>query len=231
MYIRNRIFSITFKFVLVVFAICGILMNLGVFDKQLNLKALIYFTVLSNILCAVYFTGDLIFLIRNFRDEEHTTWNHTFKGITTMNITVTLLVAHFILGMGFSMGSSMGVSLLIVHYIVPIMTIFDWLLFNDKGHIRVFSPFLWTLAPLGYFVFIVTAAQFNDGSGKMIKYPYPFMDIDVLGLQSVLLNVMLLLIFFIALGFLSFAVEKFLIKIGIKKTRSKYLEYEIGEVE
>ncbi len=62
-----------------------------------------------------------------------------------MGITVTWLVAHFILG-SFTMGASLRVSIRLVHYVVPIMTLLDWLLFDEKGRMRATSPLLWTVS-------------------------------------------------------------------------------------
>jgi hypothetical protein len=134
-----------------------------------------------------------------------------------MSITVTLLVAHFILGTRFDMGSRSGIMLLIVHYVIPIMTISDWLLFDKKGYITKLSPLIWTILPLAYFVYAVIAAQFGDGIGYNSRYPYPFMDADLLGWGRVIITTVILVAFFVVLGYLSFALERLILKL-VKKS-------------
>lgn len=115
-----------------------------------------------------------------------------------------ILVAHFLLGARFSMGSSMGISMLLVHYVVPIMTISDWLLFDKKGSMKKTSPLIWAIGPLAYFAYIMVAAQMGG------RYPYPFIDVDMLGWSRVLVNGAGLTVFFIALGYGFVGIEKML---------------------
>ena len=216
MYIKNRISSICYKLILSVLCLFGLLLNFGVFNGEFNIHVLRYFTVLSNFLCLVYFIFDLIYLKKNFHDITITTWNPTLKGIATMSITVTLLVAHFILGGGrFIAGTTMGISMLMSHYIVPIMMIADWLLFDKKGYIKKISPIVWTSGPIIYFFYTMTAAQFGG------IYTYPFIDVDALGWNRVLLNVSVLTVFFIALGYVFFAIERILIKLDERLCKAR----------
>jgi len=217
MYIQSRAASIAFKAVLIAAGIWGLLLTFGVFEGRFNLGMLNYYTVLSNLLCVVYFLLDLAYLIRHRHDPTKTTWRPLLKGIVTMGITVTMLVAHFMLGMRFSMGNSSGLSLLLVHYIVPAMTILDWLLFDPKGRIKKTAPLVWTAAPLVYFVYTLIAVQAGMTMGQDSKYPYPFLDTDTLGWGHVLLTVLILAVFFIALGYLFFVADRILSKAGEKK--------------
>ncbi|MEN6419125.1 MAG: Pr6Pr family membrane protein, partial [Clostridiaceae bacterium] len=130
------------------------------------------------------------------------------KGVAMMGITVTWLVAHFMLG-SFTMGPSLRVSIRLVHYVVPILTILDWLLFDKKGQIKLTAPLLWTVFPLGYFAAIMGLAFFGKG---VPFYPYPFMNVEKQGLTRVLITVAVMLAFFIALGYLFILVDRLLEK-------------------
>lgn len=213
MHVKNRIFNLSYKLVLIVFGITGVALSLGIHQGQFNLRALTYFTVLSNLLCVVYFILGLIYLIRNIDDRKKTTWFPGLKGIAMMCITVTLLVAHFLLGARFTMGNASGISLLIAHYIVPLMVILDWLLFDKKGLIRATSPLIWTIAPLLYFAYTVLDAHTGQGH----RYPYPFLDASTLGWSRVSLTVLALVIFFVVLGYVYFAIDRVAMKLGDKK--------------
>ncbi len=223
MRLKNIGVSIVFKLLLVLAGTYGLLLVFGVFDGQFNMSLLNYFTILSNILCVVYFTADIVYILKNRWDGVKTVWCPALKGIAMMAVTVTLLVAHFILGMRFTMNNSSGISLLLVHYVVPIMTIGDWLFFDLKGLIKAYSPLLWALGPLVYFVYAMIAARIGDGIGYQSRYPYPFIDVDKLGWGTVLLTVLAMAVAFTALGYIYFGIDWGLSKIaaiaGIKKVK------------
>ena len=131
-----------------------------------------------------------------------------------MGVTVTWLVSAFLLG-DFDMGASMRTAILLVHTIVPVATILDWLLFDEKGRLQLASPLLWTIFPLAYFVYAMIASRIGGGIGyDGSRYPYPFIDADILGMGRVLVNVALLTIFFVALGYAFVLVDRLLCRAG-----------------
>ncbi len=212
MRIRNIGISVAYKALIVVMGIYGLLLVFGAFDTRFELSALRYFTVLSNLLCVVYFTADIIYITKHKKAAD-LVWFPALKGIATMAITVTQLVAHFILGMRFTMGDSLSMTLVIMHYAVPILTIADWLLFDTKGLMTFRAPLLWAVGPLLYFVFAMIGARIGNGIGYGgSRYPYPFMDVDQLGWGCVLLTVLALTAFFIALSYVWVLIDKGLAK-------------------
>ena len=78
---------------------------------------------------------------------------------------------------------------LFVHYFVPWLVFFYWLLCSPGKHTLTTSDALiWTLFPLFYAAYMFCRAR----SGRIIEetgtpYPYPFMDIQAFGLRRVLL--------------------------------------------
>lgn len=207
MYIRNPRLSLGFKLALVLIGLYGLTLLLGLFTDTVDWGVLNYFTTLSNIFCVIYFAVDLVYIIRNHSRTGKTTWSPRIKGIAMMSITVTMLVYHFMLAGAFSMGGSMRLSLVITHYIIPGMTILDWLLFDKKGQMKKTSPLLWATAPLAYFLYAVIAAQLGGGIGHNSRYPYPFMDVDALGWGKVLSTVLILGVFFLGLGYVYYTVD------------------------
>lgn len=212
--------SVAYKLLTVLAGIFGLLQVFGVFEGRIQLSVLSYFTVLSNILCVVYFAADIIYILKNRGTEKPPIWRPALKGITMMAITVTLLVAHFILGTRFTMGGALSLTLIFTHYVVPLMTIADWLLFDPKGLLTWKSPLVWTIGPLVYFVYAMIAARIGDGIGYGgSRYPYPFLDVDAQGWGTVLLWVLGLVVFFVALGYLWVLADK-----GLGKIAARYKE-------
>lgn len=208
MRIRSKALSVLWKAAIAVCAFVGLGLQIGLFKGELHLSSFKYFTNISNLLCMVYFFIDVILLLAVRKRDGSVSWCPALKGVAMMGITVTWLVAHFMLG-SFTMGPSLRVSIRLVHYVVPILTILDWLLFDQKGQIKLTAPLLWTVFPLVYFAAIMGLAYFGKG---VPFYPYPFMNVEKQGLPRVLITVAVMLAFFIALGYLFVLVDRLLQK-------------------
>lgn len=193
-----------YRILLVLIGLYGLYLNL--FGGHANMLELLhYFTILSNILVVLFF---LFLIIKNKsnRDYPH------LKGAITMSITVTFLIFHFLLRPTlFNMsGGSYNLyspSNLIVHYIVPIMTILDWILFDTKGRYKIFDPIIWLIIPFVYFIVMtingLLGYTFTGGS----HYPYFFMDWDKLGAVNVLLYVFFIIVSFTILGYIYYGID------------------------
>jgi len=210
MRIRSKALSLIWKFAIVLCAFVGIGLQIGIFSGELRLSSFRYFTNLSNLLCMLYFLADTVYILSDRLNDGSKSWCLPLKGITMMGITVTWLVSFFLLG-NFTMGASMRVSILLVHTIVPILTILDWLLFGEKGRFNRTSPLLWTIFPLMYFLIVMLLALVSRGDPF---YPYPFMNVAAQGLVRVLVTVAVITVFFIALGYLFVLADRLLAKAG-----------------
>lgn len=220
MKINNKMISIIYKAVLCIIGMFSLIATTGVLDGNLNLNIFSMFTTLSNLLCVIYFILDIIYLIRNYNKKTLVEWFPLLKGITTMAITLTLIVAHFILKMSFSFDSFSNISFLGLHYIVPIMTILDWILFDKKGFIKVYSPIIWTIAPAAYMIVAFNSAILGSGIGVSAdsKYPYYFMDIDKLGMFRVALNTLFTTVIYLGIGYIYYFIDRLMIRKRKKRT-------------
>lgn len=195
------------KIIIVILELIGLQLALRLFTDNVNWSMLNYFTNLSNIAVLIYFAVSVIALLKN---KEKVTVYPAVKGAVTMSITVTMLVAYFLLG-GFNMGGSSSLTLILLHDVCPLMVLLDWILFDEKGLLTGKFPLQGVAAPLLYFVYAMIAANIGDGIGHgSSRYPYPFIDVDVLGLPKVLLIVIGLVAFFLALGFGFYRLDRFL---------------------
>ncbi len=223
MKIDNKMISIIYKAVLCIVGILSLIATTGVLDGNINLSIFGMFTTLSNLLCVIYFIFDIIYLIRNYNKKSLVEWWPFLKGITTMAITLTFLVAHFVLKMSFSFDSFSNMSFLGLHYVVPIMTILDWILFDKKGFIKVYSPIIWTIAPAAYMIVAYNSAIFGNGIGANTdsKYPYSFMDIDKLGVPTVILYTLFMGIIYLGIGYVYYFIDRLMIRKRKKKNKFK----------
>ena len=207
----NKIYiSIIYKTFICLIGIFSIIATTGILDNNYMPGIFTMFTTLSNVLCVLYFIIDIVYLIKNRHKKRITTWCPVLKGMAMMCITVTFFVAEFILNMSFSFDCYSNISFLGLHYIVPLMTVFDWLFFDKKGLIKKNSPLIWCILPYSYFVIAMISAHYGNGLGVYTdtKYPYPFMDIDKLGLGKVSITLLLLSLCFILFGYIFYFIDK-----------------------
>lgn len=214
MRIKNKALSLAIKIIIAVGGIVGVELSLKLFTDGVNYSMLNFYTNLSNVFVAAYYVCAVVWLIKNYKNDEKVTFCPVFKGMATMVITLTFLVVVFILHMGFTMNNTMGFSLFLLHYFVPILVILDYFLFDKKGSFKKIYPIYWTAPPIVYIVYAMIAARIGDGIGGMggSRYPYPFLDTDMLGVPAVVGIIAAISVLYIALGFGFYALDKKLAK-------------------
>lgn len=223
MYIRNTYFKQIYRLLFLFLCEAGILLQYAAVSQSGNAAMLsCYYTVLSNILCFVYFAV----LVVAQRKKE----NPLVKGSVTMCIAVTGIVYHFLLdGMMEANAASVSPVLdagnFLVHTVVPVMVVLDYFLFFPKGQYKSLHPIAWLVLPYLYFGFILLRAEISDSlfsgfGGTTSRYPYPFLDVDLYGWDKVLLIVLGITVAFLALGYIAYVLDRLLGK-NFHKSRKK----------
>jgi len=211
MYIKNS--YIAFIYRITVLIICGvsIMTHFGA-NMEINSRMLSYFTVQSSIFCFIIF---LILSVSTYNEIKYKNipfFRYSYsslKGMATLSIIITFLSYQVLLrNSGFSMYANMSIYSIIkdvlVHFIVPILVILDWLLFQPKGLYRWFDTLIWLLFPFAYFMMIVLRGQYIH------QYPYFFLNIQEIGLYQVLIFVCIYITIILIIGFIFFSIDKLL---------------------
>ncbi|ADL01098.1 Pr6Pr family membrane protein [Brevundimonas subvibrioides] len=147
-----------------------------------------YFTVLTNLLAALVLTGLAV--------GQSACRSPRLLGLLTLSILfVGVVYAVLLRGLLELSGGALFADT-VMHYVVPSLVPVFWLLFAPKGALRWHDPVIWAVYPVAYFVYALARGA-SDG-----KYPYPFMDIPVVGLPSALATVAIILILYLAAGLL-----------------------------
>ena len=89
-----------------------------------------------------------------------------------------------------------------LHTAVPVLTVAWWVAYAPKSGLKWYDSVRWLIWPILYADYALVRGL---GSGF---YPYPFLDISVLGIAQVTLNVVVLTAVFAALGLLLIAVAR-----------------------
>ena len=77
----------------------------------------------------------------------------------------------------------------LVHTVSPTLVLLDYVLFDEKGHFKLFYPILWLIQPLNYVVYVYTYSNlggsfYNIGGSR--RFAYFFLDYKKLGYLEVL---------------------------------------------
>lgn len=174
--------SAGFKILIFISALVGIVLQCGLFSDHPDFSVLTYFTLMSNMACALYYLPAAIVQLR--RD---TPLLPRAKGAMIMCISITGLVYQLLLSGRFEMQGTLLLSNTLLHIVVPVCSVLDWLIFDKKGYYTWKMPVYWLLAPAAYFAFVMVAVKLGAHLGPYgEKYPYFFMDVDTLGFGTVL---------------------------------------------
>jgi len=208
---------------LVAFALIatGLVRITGILTPTPTWNALLYYTVLSNLLCLVWTALLIVRTIRDLRADGPrgcSTPSARWSGAVMMAITVTMIVylvvlvpSAFVQG-----GDYVPFSLTdnLIHVVTPCLLIADWLLFVPKGRLRWTDPLRWTLIPYAYLAFALVYGGLGGEFSPGKTYAYPFLDVDTIGVGGVAGWILVLSVALLAVGYLYVVVDRLLARIG-----------------
>ncbi|GAA3911223.1 Pr6Pr family membrane protein [Microbacterium invictum] len=193
----------------------GIARVSGVLSGDPTWSAFLYYTVLSNVLCLVWMLWSAI---RTLRDAQEDGWHGIstpsprFAAAVMMAITVTMLIYLVVLvpSLYVQPGAYEPFTLTdnLVHIVTPLLVIGDWLLFVPKGEVRRPDPLLWALIPWAYLVFAFVYSALGGRFAAGTAYPYPFMDVETLGIGGVVMWLVGLTVALIGIGYGFYALDR-----------------------
>lgn len=187
----RRISSICYKMFVCLSLMLGIFFNL---NQTTSRKALLsYYTLQNNIICLIAFLIFLVFEIikKQYKNDMY----YLLKGALVVAIAITAIIYHIALAPGgFEMDrliksiNNKVLANFLVHTFSPILVILDYVIFDEKGHLKFFYPFIWLIQPLNYVVYVYTYSSLGGtfyGIGGSKQFAYFFLDYTKLGYTGV----------------------------------------------
>ncbi len=173
--------------------------HLGLSATEGTIRFFSYFTILTNIVVAISLSSILL-------------KPSSASGIFFAKISTQTAIAVYIVVVGVTynlilrkLWSPEGLQFIvdnILHSIVPLFYVIYWLIFVPREKLRFLVAVNWLVYPAIYLIWVLIY-----GSLSMF-YPYPFIDVNILGYAKMFLHAGILLIVFLALGFLAIAIKK-----------------------
>lgn len=172
---------------------------LGIRPAASVVNFLSFFTVLSNLIVAISLSISLL-----------GPWTRAGRFFSAHSIQSAIMLYIFIVGLVYNLvlrnlWAPKGQQLLadnLLHVVVPLLYIVYWSLFTPRSVLRWKDGFPWLIFP---FVYLVYSLIRGAATGW---YPYPFLNADALGYSKVILNILMMIGAFFAVGLLLIAVNR-----------------------
>lgn len=177
---------------------CMMLANRVDSVTETNIRFFSFFTILTNILVALYFSFEVL------RRAPSKSLSSHGGALTALTVYITVV------GLGYQIllrhiWDPTGLQRIVdelLHSVIPALVILYWYLYAPKSALRYQQLFVWLLYPLAYLIYVLLRGSFSD------FYPYPFINLPALGLTAVLMNSLGFAMVFIALSALFISLGK-----------------------
>lgn len=147
-----------------------------------------FFTIQSNVIVGV------TTLLLALRPDRGSTAFWTFRLDGVLAIAVTGIVFHIALADLHELRGAAAFADFMLHTASPVLCVVGWLVFGPHGRIGRRTVVLSLIFPVAWLVFTLVRGPFVD------FYPYPFLDVRLLGYGQVLLTCLLVAVLFLALA-------------------------------
>ena len=214
MMIRSRTACILWRAALLFFGLFGLLDEAGILTGSYHSNFPHMFTNISNMFAWAYFACALASTAAGRGDGK--VFAPFFKYTAMISLLVTMLIGHFMLFDALIQDGKLVLHLVVLHYIVPLMALLDWLLFDEKGKMPLWGPCSWISLALAYLAFSMIGAGLlglDLGGGTtadITSYPYTFLDPAIAGPAGVAAFCSAMVAAFLLLGYLILGIDRFL---------------------
>ncbi|MFW9882005.1 MAG: Pr6Pr family membrane protein [Candidatus Thorarchaeota archaeon] len=149
------------------------------------------FTFQSNLFVASWLTLNVIYYEKKI---DLKILHPAVHGAITLYISVTFLIFAILLAPFYIPTGIYIFTNLMVHYVIPIAMIFEWLITEIERKCEwIYLPY-WLIYPIGYLIYsLILGGVFNI-------YIYPFFDMTKISIAGLIIAIIGLTLFFILLG-------------------------------
>lgn len=137
-----------------------------------------FFTIQSNVIAGAVLLVVGIGALLNAKANRQFAF---IRGAATLYIVITGIVFALLLsGLSERLQLTVPWVNMVLHYLIPVVMLVDWLLFPPKFKFSFRHTILWLAFPLAYLAYTLVR-------GSIVNwYPYPFLDVSQVGLPYVI---------------------------------------------
>ena len=158
-----------------------------------------FFTILTNLLVALVFSA---IALRRPGGRVQFLSSPSVQAATTVYIVIVGVVYQLLLRQLWNPQGAAWVADFLLHSVVPAGYVLYWLLFAPRTGLRWKDAVQWLAYPGVYVVYVLVRGAVSG------FYPYPFVDVKVLGYGRVSANAAVLMLVFLGMGLLVVAVAR-----------------------
>ena len=216
---KNRTAQLIFQTIYCTLGLVGCVASLGIFDNinKIRWDFYVHFTNISNYLCIGVMFAALIQTAKK-KEDSYVTTAPILKFVGMLGILLTFLVFNLLLAGAEGRDPQLNwrIGSLLFHVVLPIMYVADWFLFYERKKCKWYYPIASISFPLIYVTFILIQAVIMGfdtsvlipGTTTPLIYPYFFVNLETQGVGGVLKWCLIILVGFVAAGFLFFGLDR-----------------------
>ena len=160
-----------------------------------------FFTILTNLLVALAFTGPLL---SDHRRLARWSASEGVRASVAMYITVVGVIYHLLLAPYWGPTGWLLAVNVVLHTVTPIAFVLDWLLFTPKGRLRWTDAAKWLIFPLAYGAWTVAHGLVSGW------WPYGFVNPGQIGWGGLVVSLLAFAAFFYGLGLVIVGADRLL---------------------
>jgi hypothetical protein len=155
-----------------------------------------FFTILTNLLVALVFTAVAM--------RAAAFSSPSVQGGTAVYIAIVGIVYQLLLRQLWNPQGAQLLADMLLHAVIPLGYVVYWLIFAPRTGLRWMDAVVWLVYPGVYLIYVLARGAVSG------LYPYPFVDVNVLGYAGVLARAAVLMAVFLGMGLLLVAVSRWM---------------------
>ena len=208
---KNRTAQLIYQSFYVALALVASVGSMGIYNMDFVPEFYIYFTNLSNYLCAGIMIAELVQTARK-KTDSYVTTAPRLRVISMLGLVLTFLIFNILLANDPTRDPALNykVECILCHIVLPVMYVADWVMFYEHGKMNWKLPLLSALFPLIYLAYIYLHAALwrfdssimNSAGTDPVIYPYFFLNPERMSTGGMIAWILALLAGFILMGYL-----------------------------
>ena len=179
---KKNIIQLILRLALAIIGIVGIIVTYSSASFMGDNKTFLYFTVQSNVTIIAVELVFAIYALQQILGKEVVikNWVYLVKYVFTVAITITFLVFAIVLAPTLGVDYLLSYGNFSLHFIVPILALVDFFLFNSEIKLTKVNCLFGTAMPIYYVIFFLIGIPLGVTYLKGSRAPYFFLEYETL---------------------------------------------------